>query len=64
MENVNRLPVLGIIKAQNTDENQLITITPVVFDPDNDTIELSIENTPEGHNFSDGEFSWIPDFDF
>jgi len=45
-------------------ENSLISISPVVTDPDGYAVFLSAENIPEGAKFINGELVWQPDYDF
>ena len=40
-----------------------MTITPIVTDPDNNTVELSVENAPNQSTFGEGVFNWKPSYD-
>ncbi len=62
VKNVNRAPVLTVIPPQHIDENQLLTFTVSATDGDNDVITYSAEHLPVGATFSDGQFSWKPNY--
>ncbi|MBW2965797.1 PKD domain-containing protein [Candidatus Woesearchaeota archaeon] len=64
VNDVNRAPIFKEIGEFEVSENQLLSITPKVIDPDNNIVELSVENLPENAAFIEGELFWKPDYDF
>jgi hypothetical protein len=60
--NVNRMPTMDAIADQTVMEAQLLTVTPVASDPDNDVMTWSGANLPTGAsvNASTGVFTWTP----
>ncbi|MCI0596191.1 MAG: Ig-like domain-containing protein, partial [candidate division Zixibacteria bacterium] len=67
VNNVNRAPVLAVIGAKSTNENQLLQFRISSFDPDGGIPVLSTVGLPTGAVFVDslngaGSFSWTPSF--
>ncbi|MBU0456714.1 MAG: Ig-like domain-containing protein [Nanoarchaeota archaeon] len=62
VNNVNQGPQLNPIGDKTTEENQLLTFIVTATDFDNDQLTLTAENLPEGASFTDGIFSWIPNY--
>jgi hypothetical protein len=64
VNDVNRAPVFEETGDFEVNENALISIRPIVTDPDGHTIFLTAENIPEGAAFVKGELIWQPDYSF
>jgi len=64
VNDINRAPVFSEMDNFEVNENALLSISPIVTDPDEDVIELSAENLPEKAVFVNGELLWRPDYDF
>ncbi|HXF49424.1 MAG TPA: Ig-like domain-containing protein, partial [Verrucomicrobiae bacterium] len=67
VNNVNRAPVLNVIGARSTNENQLLQFRISASDPDGGVPVLSAAGLPLGAAFVDslngaGSFSWTPSF--
>lgn len=63
INNKNRIPEFKEIEGLKTKENEEIKVSPEIFDPDGDIIELAIEQGPEGASISDGVFTWTPSYE-
>ncbi|WP_319506681.1 putative Ig domain-containing protein [uncultured Methanolobus sp.] len=62
---VNREPMLMVIGSQSVDENNLLTITPVATDDDDDTLYYSVVDSPSGSEIDEatGIFTWTPTYE-
>ncbi|MGY4884767.1 MAG: Ig-like domain-containing protein [Nanobdellota archaeon] len=61
------LPILSKIGNKNVNENNELRFNVHASDPDNDAIELTISQLPEGAEFKDngngnGQFIWMPGY--
>ncbi len=63
IKDTNRAPILKPISDIDVDENTSIEFRIYATDPDGDSINLSVENAPNGSSFVNGTFSWMPGFD-
>ncbi len=63
VENINRVPEFGRLADAFVRENETLSFVVPVSDPDGDNLTLIAENLPVGAAFSDGVFSWTPDYD-
>jgi len=63
IKNTNRAPILKPISDIAVDENKSIEFKIYATDPDEDSINFSVENAPNGSSLVNQTFSWIPDFD-
>ncbi len=58
----NSSPVLQSLNAQIIDENTLLSFPVTATDADGDTVTISASNMPTGATFSNGVFSWRPNY--
>jgi len=61
--NSNRPPTIKTKKETVISENQKAFITPVISDPDGDTVELSLSKGPKDSMINNNSFEWTPDYD-
>ena len=63
--NIDRAPELATISNKAVDENNLLSFTISATDPDDDAINYSTVNLPDGANLDSttGKFTWIPEYD-
>ena len=63
--NTNRPPQLVSVPVQNGIENQLLTFSLAVTDPDGDAVACTMSGLPSGASYDDAsrKFSWTPPFD-
>ncbi|MDP8240982.1 MAG: Ig-like domain-containing protein, partial [Candidatus Hatepunaea meridiana] len=61
--NVNRPPVLSEIGDQEVNEGEELMFTLEAADPDDDNLNFSAENLPDGASLEGADFSWTPGFD-
>lgn len=61
--NVNRASEFGRLGDKKVSENETISFTVPVSDPDGDALALFVEDLPAGAEFRDGVFSWTPGYD-
>ncbi len=61
----NRKPQIEVIADQTVDENQLLSVQPQAFDPDQDAIRFSAEHVPSGAHVDSltGLLTWTPDYE-
>ena len=57
----NFVPVLDFIKDQHVSSGEALNFSVSSFDNDNDELIYLAPGLPEGANFSEQEFSWIPE---
>ena len=62
VEELNRLPEI-VVENQQVDPGQYLQFVVDAYDPDGDTLLLSMSGLPEGASFdeSTGQFDWMPD---
>ena len=62
VEELNRLPEI-VVENQQVDPGQDLQFVVDAYDPDGDTLLLSMSGLPEGSSFDEdtGAFGWIPD---
>ena len=62
--NVNRPPVVSLVKNQVVTEGSTLSFTVLATDPDGDTVTLYSDNIPSGASLdaNSGAFSWTPSF--
>ncbi len=58
----NNAPVLSSIGAKVVSEGATLTFTAAATDADNDNLVYSATNLPGDASFSNGSFSWSPDY--
>jgi len=60
----NRPPIIKPIGNLTVNENELLTVSFAVYDPDGDDIFCTVFNAPEGSLFDSltNTFTWIPDY--
>ncbi len=58
--NVNRAPVLESIPNQEIEEGQQLTFSIAATDPDDDSLTFTAGDLPQGAQFENQIFSWIP----
>ncbi|MBU4284317.1 MAG: PKD domain-containing protein [Nanoarchaeota archaeon] len=63
IKDTNRAPILKLVSDIAVDENKSIEFKIYATDPDGDNINFLVENAPNGSNFVNQTFSWMPDFD-
>ncbi|MBL7961084.1 tandem-95 repeat protein [bacterium] len=66
VKNVNRKPALGALANQKGTENQAMSFTATATDPDKEDagkVKLTADGLPDGASFSDGKFTWTPNYD-
>jgi PKD repeat protein len=65
VNNVNRPPVLDPIGNKSTNENQKLEFIVSATDPDNDPLEYSAPDLPQGASFDEKTqtFTWTPSYD-
>ncbi len=61
----NRRPQMEVIANQTVDENQLLSVQPQAFDPDQDAIRFNVEHLPSGAQMDTltGLLTWTPDYE-
>lgn len=62
--NVNRAPKLVPIADIKLREDQTVSFVVNASDEDNDDLNITIEDAPEGASFDGTTFEWSPGFDF
>jgi len=60
---VNQVPILGSIGAQNVNEGQLLSFTVSASDADGDSLTYTADPLPTGATFSGSSFTWSPGLD-
>jgi hypothetical protein len=60
--NLNQPPVLAAIRNKTIYEGRILSFTVSATDADNDPITYSIQNLPSGASFSNGVFTWTPNY--
>lgn len=63
VNNTNREPTIKAIKSMKIYENEEIRIIPVVFDPDNESLQITLQNNSVGARFFNNTLIWTPSFD-
>jgi hypothetical protein len=63
VENVNRLPALEVKDIFNVNENSTMTVPILAKDPDNDQVEMYIENPINGISMRNGTLVYNPGYD-
>ncbi len=60
VNNINRVPVIEDIGNQTVTIPETLTFSVSCSDPDEDTLNWSSENLPQGAVFENGNFTWTP----
>jgi hypothetical protein len=62
---VDRAPILNLPDKLSVKEGDFVSLDIIASDPDNDSIQISIDNAPRGSFYDDQlqQFRWAPDFD-
>ncbi len=59
----NRQPTIAVTRDEYVlQEGEEFVLTVEVFDPENDSLSLSVENLPEGASFYNNTLVWKPDY--
>jgi hypothetical protein len=59
---VNTAPEIEPIGNKSVKENDLLEFEVNTIDQDSDPVQVMAQNLPNGATFSNGQFSWTPDF--
>ena len=62
VDNTNREPVLAVIGSKSVQENSVLTFTVNATDLDGEPLTYLAQNLPEGADFTNRTFTWIPTY--